>query len=111
MAEELGVDYCLANEVEVRAGIITGRARILVSVDVPGLRKGDHVRQIIYQLGIHRAAAISVGDSVGDLDMFLETGRSFLVNSLPNDAAAITRQVPMLTCLKTIAELKQHVGL
>lgn len=110
VAGELGVDYCLANEVEVRKGFITGRARIQVSVDVPGLRKGDHVRQMIDQLGINRAAAISVGDSIGDLDMFLETGRSFLVHSLPGDAAVITGQVPMVTCVKTIAEIKQHVG-
>ena len=111
IAGELGVDYCLANEVEVREGIITGRARVLVSVDVPGLRKGDHVRQMINQLGIHRGTTISIGDSVGDLDMFLETGHSFLVNSPPGDAAAITNHVTTVTCLKTIAEVKHHVKL
>lgn len=111
VARDLGVDYCLANEVEVLAGVITGRARIRVSVDVPGLRKGDHVRQLIGELGLCPAAAFSVGDSMGDLDMFLETGRSFLVNSRPGDAAAITGRVATVTCVETIAEIKQHVAI
>jgi len=111
VAAELGADYCLANEVEVRAGIVTGRTRILVSVDVIGLRKGDHVRQMINQLGIDQKMAISVGDSAGDLSMFLETGRSFLVYSEPGDAAAITSQAPAVTRVKSINEIKQHAGI
>ncbi len=70
----LGLDYALANELDIDAsGCLTGK--VLGDI-VDGQRKARYLGEICQQLGVNDRAAIAVGDGANDLPMMARAGLS-----------------------------------
>jgi phosphoserine phosphatase len=66
VAEDLGLDFCTANELEIHDGKLTGNV-IGPVVDRSG--KADALRQAAEHFGIPLAQCVAVGDGANDIDM------------------------------------------
>ncbi|HKR50608.1 MAG TPA: phosphoserine phosphatase SerB [Pseudonocardiaceae bacterium] len=80
VAEDLGLDFCAANELEIRAGKLTGQ--VIGSVlDRSG--KADALRQAAEHFGIPLAQCVAVGDGANDIDMLSVAGLGVAFNAKP----------------------------
>ncbi len=75
VAEELGFDRALANEVLVRNGVISGEVR----VQIPEGGKGAAVERLLESFGVSPQECLAVGDTRSDADMFQRVGVSIAV--------------------------------
>lgn len=80
LADELGVDFCLANELEIEAGKLTGRVSGTV-VDRAG--KAAALRRFAAASGLPEGATIAIGDGANDLDMLNAAGLGIAFNAKP----------------------------
>lgn len=80
LAKELGVDYELANELEVVDGKLTGR--VCGSI-VDRAAKAQALRDFAAQAGISEMATIAIGDGANDLDMLNAAGLGIAFNAKP----------------------------
>ncbi|MPZ19445.1 MAG: phosphoserine phosphatase SerB [Luteitalea sp.] len=80
LVDELGLDFCAANELEVVDGRLTGR---LVGdiVDRPG--KAIALRRFAEQYGIPLTQSVAVGDGANDIDMLSAAGLGVAFNAKP----------------------------
>jgi len=79
ICKDYGLDFFIANELEVKGGLLSGKAKINVSTDVVGIKKKDYLLGLINKLNINKNYVMSVGDSLGDKEMFEESGHSFFI--------------------------------
>ncbi|PVG83846.1 phosphoserine phosphatase SerB [Nocardioides gansuensis] len=95
LAEELGIHYARANELEIVDGRLTGRILGKV-VDRAG--KAEALREFAAQVGVPEAAVIAIGDGANDLDMLNAAGLGIAYNAKPmvRDAADTAVNVPYL---------------
>lgn len=75
VAEELGFDHVVANEVLACDGVISGE----VQVHVPEGGKGAAVEDILAAFGVAPQDCLAVGDTRSDADMFQRVGVSIAV--------------------------------
>jgi phosphoserine phosphatase len=80
MADELGLDFCAANELEISDGTLTGRV-IGPVVDRPG--KADALRRAAEHFGVPLAQCVAVGDGANDIDMLSTAGLGVAFNAKP----------------------------
>jgi phosphoserine phosphatase len=80
LADELGLDFCTANELEIRDGKLTGQV-IGPVVDRSG--KADALRQAAEHFGIPLAQCVAVGDGANDIDMLTAAGLGVAFNAKP----------------------------
>jgi len=80
IAEDLGLDFCTANELEVHDGKLTGRV-IGSVVDRSG--KADALRRAAERFGIPLAQCVAVGDGANDIDMLATAGLGVAFNAKP----------------------------
>lgn len=80
LADELGLDFCTANELEIRDGKLTGQV-IGPVVDRSG--KADALRQAAEHFGIPLAQCVAVGDGANDIDMLTAAGLGVAFNGKP----------------------------
>ena len=80
LAVELGLDFCTANELEVRDGILTGQ---VVGPVVDRSGKADALRQAAAHFGIPLAQCVAVGDGANDIDMLTTAGLGVAFNAKP----------------------------
>lgn len=80
LADELALDFCIANELEVRDGKLTGRV-IGPVVDRPG--KADALRSAAERFGVPLAQCVAVGDGANDIDMLSVAGLGVAFNAKP----------------------------
>ncbi|HEY6421817.1 MAG TPA: phosphoserine phosphatase SerB [Pseudonocardiaceae bacterium] len=80
VAEDLGLDFCTANELEIRAGRLTGQV-IGPVVDRSG--KADALRQAAEHFGVPLAQCVAVGDGANDIDMLSAAGLGVAFNAKP----------------------------
>jgi phosphoserine phosphatase len=80
LADELGLDFCTANELEIRNGKLTGQV-IGPVVDRSG--KADALRQAAEHFGIPLAQCVAVGDGANDIDMLTAAGLGVAFNAKP----------------------------
>jgi phosphoserine phosphatase len=73
---EFGLDHCLANELVVQDGILTGGA----VNRVPEGGKAAFTRDLMSQYGISPEQTLAAGDTVGDLELFDCAGVRMAVN-------------------------------
>ncbi|TYO94747.1 HAD-IB family phosphatase [Desulfallas thermosapovorans] len=73
------LDYFVANDLETRNGLFTGRAIINVSTDEPGITKRDYLTRLMHQYVVKSEQVMTVGDSPGDIEMFEESSYAFLM--------------------------------
>jgi phosphoserine phosphatase len=95
---ELGVDYAVANELDVHDGQLTGR---LVGdiIDRPG--KAAALELLARRAGVPISQTVAVGDGANDLDMLSTAGLGIAFNAKPivRAAADTTVNVPYLDAI------------
>lgn len=80
LAEELGLDFCAANELEVVDGRLTGRV-VGEIVDRPG--KAVALRRFAQAHGVPLEQCVAVGDGANDIDMLATAGLGIAFNAKP----------------------------
>jgi phosphoserine phosphatase len=80
LAEDLGLDFCAANELEIREGKLTGQV-IGAVVDRSG--KADALRRAAEHFGVPLAQCVAVGDGANDIDMLSAAGLGVAFNAKP----------------------------
>jgi phosphoserine phosphatase len=80
LAQELGLDFCAANELEVVDGRLTGRV-IGEIVDRPG--KAVALRRFADESGVPLEQCVAVGDGANDIDMLATAGLGIAFNAKP----------------------------
>ena len=82
--ERLGIDFVRSNELEVRAGVLTGRMVRQPWGDIcDGEEKRRMLLQTCAQMGISPHSAIAMGDGANDLPMMGEAGLSVAYHAKP----------------------------
>ena len=77
---ELNLDYCFANTLEVKRGVLTGR---LLGPIVDGMKKADLCAVIAKQEGISMSQVVAIGDGANDLPMMAASGLGIAFNAKP----------------------------
>lgn len=80
LAEELGLDFCAANELEVVDGRLTGRV-VGEIVDRPG--KAVALCRFAQAHGVPLEQCVAVGDGANDIDMLATAGLGIAFNAKP----------------------------
>ncbi len=95
LAEDLGIHYSRANELEVVDGRLTGR---IVGPVVDRAGKASALREFAHEFGVPLDATIAIGDGANDLDMLSAAGLGIAYNAKPvvRDAAEVAVNVPYL---------------
>ena len=98
LAEDLGIHYSRANELEIVDGVITGR--ILGDV-VDRAGKAAAARYFAEQVGVPLESVVAIGDGANDLDMLEVAGLGIAYNAkaLVQEAADTTVNVPYLDAI------------
>ncbi|MBP2476714.1 phosphoserine phosphatase [Crossiella equi] len=80
LAEDLGLDFVAANELEIVDGRLTGR---VVGEVVDRAGKAVALRRFASQYGIPLAQCVAVGDGANDIDMLSTAGLGVAFNAKP----------------------------
>ncbi len=80
LADELGIDFCIANELEVRDGVLTGR---LLGPMVDREEKAAALRRAAEEFGVPLEQCVAVGDGANDIDMLSTAGLGVAFNAKP----------------------------
>ena len=95
LAADLGIDFSIANELEVVDGKLTGR---LVGAIVDRATKAEALRRFAAECGVPVSATIAIGDGANDLDMLNAAGLGIAFNAKPmvQEAAHASVNVPYM---------------
>jgi phosphoserine phosphatase len=95
IAEDLGIDYWAANELEIVDGRLTGR---VVGAVVDRAGKAEALRRFAAEARIGLKNTVAVGDGANDLDMLAAAGLGIAFNAKPvvRDQARTSVNVPYL---------------
>ncbi|MGH3347946.1 MAG: phosphoserine phosphatase SerB, partial [Nocardioides sp.] len=95
LADDLGIHYSRANELEVVDGLLTGR---IVGEVVDRAGKARALREFADAVGVPLEAVIAIGDGANDLDMLNAAGLGIAFNAkaVVQQAADTTVNVPYL---------------
>jgi phosphoserine phosphatase len=98
LAEDLGIHYARANELEIVDGVLTGR---VVGDVVDRAGKADALRYFAEQVGVPVESVVAIGDGANDLDMLEIAGLGIAYNAkaLVQEAADTTVNVPYLDAI------------
>lgn len=80
LVDDLGLDFCAANELEVVGGRLTGRV-VGAIVDRPA--KAVALRRFAASYGIPLEQCVAVGDGANDIDMISTAGLGIAFNAKP----------------------------
>jgi phosphoserine phosphatase len=95
LADDLGIHFSRANELEVVDGRLTGE---LVGEIVDRAAKAKALREFAAEVGVPDAATIAIGDGANDLDMLEAAGLGIAYNAraVVREAADTSVSVPYL---------------
>jgi len=98
LADDLGIDYFAANELEVEDGKLTGR---IVGTVVDRAGKAEALRRFANESGIPVKNTVAIGDGANDLDMLAAAGLGIAFNAKPvvRDKAHTSVNVPYLDAI------------
>ena len=98
LADELGLDFAAANELEIVDGELTGR---LVGPVVDRAGKADLLERFAAQAGVPLSQTVAVGDGANDLDMLARAGLGIAFNAKPavRERADTSVSVPYLDAI------------
>lgn len=98
LAAELGLDFAVANVLEVEDGTLTGR---VMEPIVDRARKAEVLREASERAAIPLEQTVAVGDGANDLDMLATAGLGIAFNAKPivQDAADAALSVPFLDAI------------
>lgn len=80
LQQRLGLDYTIANELELRDGKLTGA---LAGRIVDAAAKAARFREVARSLGAAREQTVAIGDGANDLPMMAEAGTSVAYRAKP----------------------------
>jgi phosphoserine phosphatase len=95
LADDLGIDFAVANELEVVDGKLTGR---VVGDIVDRAGKAAALRRFAAESGVPVSATIAIGDGANDIDMLNAAGLGIAFNAKPvvQEAAHTAVNVPYM---------------
>ncbi len=98
LAEDLDIDFAIANELEIVDGKLTGR---LVGPIVDRAGKADALRSFAERSGVPVQSTIAIGDGANDLDMLNAAGLGIAFNAKPvvQEAAHASVNVPYMDAI------------
>ncbi len=98
LADDLGIDFAAANELEIVDGRLTGR---IVGPVVDRAGKAEALRRFAAEAGVSEAATVAIGDGANDLDMLGAAGLGVAFNAKPvvQKAADTAVNVPFLDAI------------
>lgn len=104
IAEELGLDYWLANELEIVDGVLTGK---VLGAVIDRAAKEKYLREWAAAEGISLEHTIAVGDGANDLDMLGAAGIGVAFNAKPAVRAVADAAInmPYLDAVRHIANV------
>ena len=107
LAEELGIHYSRANELEIVDGRLTGR---IVGDVVDRAGKATALRQFAEDVGVPLSAVVAIGDGANDLDMLNAAGLGIAYNAKPvlRAAADTAVNVPYLDAIMYILGISRE---
>jgi phosphoserine phosphatase len=107
LAEDLGIHYSRANELEILDGRLTGR---LVGDVVDRAGKAAALRQFAQDVGVPLSAVVAIGDGANDLDMLNAAGLGVAYNAKPvlREAADTAVNVPYLDAIMYILGISRE---
>lgn len=102
IAEDLGLDYWIANELEIVDGALTGK---VLGAVIDRAAKEKYLREWAAAEGIPMEHTIAVGDGANDLDMLGAAGIGVAFNAKPTVRAAADAAInmPYLDAVRYIA--------
>ena len=80
LADDLGLDFYVANELEIADGVLTGR---LVGPVIDRAGKADALRRQAEAFNVPLAQCVAVGDGANDIDMLSAAGLGIAFNAKP----------------------------
>ncbi len=98
LAEDLGIHFSRANELEIVDGRLTGE---IVGAVVDRAGKAAALREFAEEVGVSQDATIAIGDGANDLDMLNAAGLGIAFNARPvvQQAADTSVNVPYLDAI------------
>jgi phosphoserine phosphatase len=93
LQEKLGIDYVRTNDLEIEAGVMTGRVKGEI---VNAQRKADFLREIAAQENISLQQTIAVGDGANDLPMLAVAGLGIAFHAKPLVARSARHKISTL---------------
>jgi phosphoserine phosphatase len=98
LADDLGIHYARANELEIVDGTLTGR---IVGPVVDRAGKAEALRYFAGEVGVPIESVVAIGDGANDLDMLEIAGLGIAYNAkaLVQEAADTTVNVPYLDAI------------
>ena len=85
IVEAAGIDYCLANRLEVQNGKLTGK---LAAEIVTRERKLEALRSWAHELGLPMSQTVAMGDGANDIPMIQAAGTGIAFCAKPKTRAA-----------------------
>lgn len=91
LIEDMGIDFCAANQLEIADGVLTGKT---VGEVIDRAGKARALKSWATELGIAKAQTIAIGDGANDIEMFAAAGLSvaFAAKPLAREAAHLVIQ-------------------
>ncbi|WP_026540660.1 phosphoserine phosphatase SerB [Paenarthrobacter nicotinovorans] len=104
IAEELGLDHWIANELEIVDGVLTGK---VLGAVIDRAAKEKYLREWSAAEGISLEHTIAVGDGANDLDMLSAAGFGIAFNAKPAVRAVADAAInmPYLDAVRHIANV------
>jgi phosphoserine phosphatase len=98
IAEDLGIDFAAANDLEIADGRLTGR---ILGPVLDRAGKAAALRRFAAEAGVSEAATVAIGDGANDLDMLSAAGLGIAFNAKPvvQQAADTSVNVPYLDAI------------
>ncbi len=98
LAADLGLDYAVANTLEIAGGRLTGR---LTGPIIDRAAKARVLRDFAARAGVPLSQTVAVGDGANDLDMIAAAGLGIAFNAKPvlREAADASLTVPHLDAI------------
>lgn len=90
VAEAIGFNHSLANELLIEDGLLTGKVRRPI---VGAAAKHDVLVQAVAELGIERAETMAVGDGANDIPMIEAAGLGVAYHAKPAAASAADARI------------------
>jgi phosphoserine phosphatase len=107
LADDLGIHYSRANELEIVDGRLTGR---IVGDIVDRAGKAAALRQFAADVGVPLSAVVAIGDGANDLDMLNAAGLGIAYNAKPvlQQASDTAVTVPYLDAIMSILGISRE---
>lgn len=112
VCQKLDLAHHFANELHERDGILTGEVKVHVSHDIPESNKGSWVRLMTESINRQSDSdyflTAAIGDSTGDIPMFMNVDYPFLLLSQESEMKMVQeckKEVPNLILLNSWMQL------